>query len=253
MTGGRTHRYRFSAISIYGDVLRPGDQISPELGGLMQLDLPISADLGRRPAKVKALYVCPGCRRVLPRSDFGTKSCRGRKLPATYCRACKRERDNRRYLSVKAKRSASPNYAIYNRLQSRIRKKLGRDLGCAIRLALKRGGRSKKVEALLGYMIDDVRRHIEQRFLPGMNWEAFCRGEIHIDHDRPVKLFDMRDPIQWRACWALSNLQPLWARDNLSKGARHRGTGPLTPRKSAGDSDLKADVGSRVSEGGRMA
>ncbi|KVU21222.1 hypothetical protein WK62_19750 [Burkholderia ubonensis] len=51
----------------------------------------------------------------------------------------------------------------------------------------------------------------------------FRRGEIHIDHRRPQSSFDLNDADQVRACWALSNLQPLWARDNLTKGARWDG------------------------------
>lgn len=45
-------------------------------------------------------------------------------------------------------------------------------------------------------------------------------GEIHIDHVRPLASFDLEDPDQVLEVWALPNLQPLWAADNLAKGSR---------------------------------
>lgn len=42
-------------------------------------------------------------------------------------------------------------------------------------------------------------------------------GEIHIDHIIPKAAFDLSDFDQWRICWGLPNLRPLWAKDNLEK------------------------------------
>lgn len=53
-----------------------------------------------------------------------------------------------------------------------------------------------------------------------MDWECFNGGLIHIDHRRPLASFDLDDPEQVMAAWSLSNLQPLWADHNLSKGAK---------------------------------
>jgi hypothetical protein len=52
----------------------------------------------------------------------------------------------------------------------------------------------------------------------GMSWDSY--GEWHVDHVRPCSLFDQRDAVQFAECWALSNLQPLWAEDNVRKGNR---------------------------------
>lgn len=74
---------------------------------------------------------------------------------------------------------------------------------------------------LLGYTIDDLMNHLEALFLPGMTWENYGLYGWHIDHVRPLASFsyDSVDDPEFREAWALSNLQPLWAQDNWSKGA----------------------------------
>lgn len=84
-----------------------------------------------------------------------------------------------------------------------------------------KGGRSWK--HLAGYDVHQLKARLESLFLEGMTWENY--GEWHIDHIRPVASFDFSvDLIQTvRACWALSNLQPLWALDNIKKGKKWDG------------------------------
>ncbi len=69
------------------------------------------------------------------------------------------------------------------------------------------------------YTIDDLVQHLELQFTEGMTWEKFIKGEIHIDHIVPKSsfVFDSPDDEQFKKCWSLSNLQPLWAIDNLRK------------------------------------
>jgi hypothetical protein len=113
-------------------------------------------------------------------------------------------------------------FAVRQRLRTQLRKKskIFPKLDGLMRDALKRKGASPTVEAVCGYAIQDLAAHLERQFVDGMDWDCFRRGEIHIDHKRPQSSFDLNDADQVRACWALSNLQPLWARDNLVKGAR---------------------------------
>lgn len=70
----------------------------------------------------------------------------------------------------------------------------------------------------LGYSPAELVGHLESQFSGGMEWANY--GLWHVDHIRPCAGFDQTDPDQFRDCWALSNLQPLWAADNLRKGAR---------------------------------
>lgn len=76
-------------------------------------------------------------------------------------------------------------------------------------------------EVLVGYTLTDLKNHLESRFLPGMTWENY--GEWHIDHIKPRAAFSFEtseDP-QFKECWSLSNLQPLWAIDNLRKNCKY--------------------------------
>jgi len=73
---------------------------------------------------------------------------------------------------------------------------------------------------LLGYTIEELMAHLETKFTEGMGWENY--GEWHVDHIRPMSSFKFESPedIEFKACWALNNLQPLWWSDNLSKGSK---------------------------------
>jgi hypothetical protein len=75
---------------------------------------------------------------------------------------------------------------------------------------------------ILGYTTDELRTHLEQQFIDAMSWDNFMRGEIHIDHIRPVSSFNITSDSceDFKTCWALSNLRPMWAKENLSKGAK---------------------------------
>ena len=74
----------------------------------------------------------------------------------------------------------------------------------------------------LNYTARDLMRHLERQFHNGMTWENFGRSGWHIDHIVPVSAFSFKslnDP-EFRACWSLPNLRPIWARENLSKRAK---------------------------------
>lgn len=71
---------------------------------------------------------------------------------------------------------------------------------------------------VLGYATAEFKRHIEDQFKPGMSWAN--HGDWHVDHIRPLSAFDLTDPTERQAANALQNLQPLWAAENMRKGAK---------------------------------
>ena len=81
---------------------------------------------------------------------------------------------------------------------------------------------NRKWEAIVGYTLKELMAHLESKFDENMTWEN--RGTYwHIDHIKPQSLFtfsSMEDP-EFKACWALSNLQPLERIANITKGNRY--------------------------------
>jgi hypothetical protein len=100
--------------------------------------------------------------------------------------------------------------------------RLRNSIGGMIWFALKekKGGRSW--ESLVDYTLDDLMRHLESQFQAGMSWDNWGKTGWHIDHKIPVSAFNFKtyDDIDFKRAWALSNLQPMWAKDNMSKGAK---------------------------------
>ncbi len=120
------------------------------------------------------------------------------------------------------------NRHLEREYQKRCRRKRKQDpaftinerMSASVRQSLILGKQGWRWESLVGYTLADLMAHLEAQFLPGMSWEN--RGEWHIDHIRPLCSFDFQTPDdpQFREAWALTNLQPLWAVDNLRKGGR---------------------------------
>lgn len=114
-----------------------------------------------------------------------------------------------------------PAMQLRERLRRQMTKAAKRDgIAYIMRAALSRGWQSPTVERALGYTIAQLRRHLEALFTPGMCWHQFMLGNIHIDHKTPQAAFDLADDAQFAACWSLSNLQPMWAADNMRKSDR---------------------------------
>ena len=76
---------------------------------------------------------------------------------------------------------------------------------------------------IVGYTPAQLMEHLQSQFTEGMSWDNI--REWHIDHIRPISSFEFEstDDPEFKACWALENLQPLWASDNWSKGAKWNG------------------------------
>ena len=75
---------------------------------------------------------------------------------------------------------------------------------------------------LVGYKPEDLKRHMESLWTEGMSWENY--GEWHIDHIMPLSVMISRGEKRPSVINALSNLQPLWAAENISKGCKVEGS-----------------------------
>lgn len=97
---------------------------------------------------------------------------------------------------------------------------LNKRISSLMRLSLKGNKNGYGWESLVGYTLIDLMEYLEALFQDEMSWKNM--GEWHIDHIIPISAFNFTGPfdIDFKRCWSLENLQPLWAKDNLSKGAK---------------------------------
>lgn len=122
----------------------------------------------------------------------------------------KERKRERARINANIKASTDISFKIVKNLRSRI--------GFALKRNIKKSATTKE---LLGCSVDYFKEYFKSLFTEGMTWELFMSGDIHIDHKKPCKEFDLIKPEQQRECFHYTNLQPLWWYDNLKKGAKY--------------------------------
>jgi len=86
--------------------------------------------------------------------------------------------------------------------------------------------RQESALELVGCTVQEFKAHLELQFLEGMTWENHGVQRVnglrkwHIDHIMPVDSFDLFDLEQRRQCFHFSNLQSLWAIENIQKSKK---------------------------------
>jgi hypothetical protein len=104
------------------------------------------------------------------------------------------------------RKKQEPQYRIKLNLRSRLKD------------ALKRSFSGKPSLSLVGCSIEFLKKHLESKWTDGMSWENY--GKWHIDHILPCSSFNLTIPAKQEECFNWKNLQPLWAKDNIKKGAK---------------------------------
>jgi hypothetical protein len=114
----------------------------------------------------------------------------------------------RRREMARLRRQTDLNYKIANVIRTRV--------ACVLKGKYK----SQHTLDLLSCTVDFLKRYLESKFKPGMTWENYGLYTWHIDHIKPCASFDLSDPEQQKQCFHYTNLQPLWATENLLKGRK---------------------------------
>ena len=116
--------------------------------------------------------------------------------------------ENREHTNQHAKerRRVDLNFKLTSNLRNRMTK------------VLKGINKSASTMKLIGCTIDELWIHMESKFTDGMTREN--HGKWHVDHIKACAKFDLTNPKQQQICFNYTNLQPLWALDNIRKGAR---------------------------------
>jgi hypothetical protein len=149
-----------------------------------------------------------------------------------YCKNCKKSSAKKYYVKNKedinqiSKSYYLKNKTILNKNKSRRKKeriktdivfKLSVNLRSRLRMAIKRNQKVGSAVKDLGCSIFEFKLYIEKLFESGMNWENWSLNGWHIDHIKPLSSFDLTNREQLLQACHYTNLQPLWAVDNLKK------------------------------------
>jgi hypothetical protein len=189
---------------------------------------------------------CSICEQEFPATtEYFQKSSKSKNQIGSYCKSCQKQYRKNYYSKCKDKENKSTkkyyqankdklikaNCEWYKKNRDRLRpyrNKLRRTkrqnnikfrMTCNLRNRVNKILRGKNKSAstlkLLGCSVEYLKIHLESKFDQNMSWDNY--GKWHIDHIRPCSSFDFSDPTQQKECFHYSNLQPLWAKDNLKK------------------------------------
>jgi hypothetical protein len=138
---------------------------------------------------------------------------------------------NRKY-DYNNKEKVAKRRNIYHilRKQRDIKYKILCNLRTRLYLALKGNPKSFTTMKLVGCSIEKLKNHLQNKFKSGMSWANY--GKWEIDHIIPCTKFDLSKSNDQRKCFHYTNLQPLWAKDNLRKGTKLIGEKILFPTKN---------------------
>ncbi len=137
--------------------------------------------------------------RILRAKDIGANRAYQREYIKTpKARETRRKCDERRRSTI--------NGRIMNSIRSRIYH------------ALLGKNKSNLTINLLGCSIDQFKDYLQCRFSAGMQWSNY--GKWHVDHDVPLRCFDLSDPDQQKKAFNYKNCIPMWAGENASKNDR---------------------------------
>jgi len=190
--------------------------------------------------------LCNTCNKILPLNVF-QKNHRYKGGHINICNSCKKEvkrlyyQKNKELIKEKNKKWEQENrerrlqyqkewFQKNKKRSNEVQKKYRREKQTAeakitqrlrnrVYQALKNQSAKKitKTMSLIGCDIDCLKIHIEKQFTNGMTWDNHGLHGWHIDHIKPCASYDLAHPEQQKKCFHYTNLQPLWAEDNLRK------------------------------------
>ena len=188
------------------------------------------------------LKKCPKCNQIKPlNADNYYRSKNTSYGFSVYCKLCSSKQHREWAASDRGKASRSKNRKIYSksdthkryikkmlparRANEAIRRKtdlrfvLSNRMRCLMYQALRGEKNGRKWEDLSGYSADALHRRLEKIMPAGYTWQDVMDRKLEMDHIIPISAFNFTKPehIDFKKCWALSNLQLLTGRENRRK------------------------------------
>lgn len=188
-------------------------------------------------------YICSKCNEIKPLTEF-YKDSQHFHGHGYVCKDCQKKQNKKWYSKMKQdpewikdrnerskqyhrKMRHSSEWVEHRNEQRRKRRnnkkdnpryKLNDSIASNIRHSLKGNKNGSHWENLVGYTLDELREHLKKQFTDEMSWENYGKY-WHLDHVIPISAWNYTKPehIGFKKCWALDNLQPLEAKENLSK------------------------------------
>jgi len=148
------------------------------------------------------------------------KKVRIKKFTRTRCILCRRITQKKYSDKEETKENRKPYLRQYEKNRRKIDPLWGIKKNLRTRMweALKHFKKSKSTMELTGCTLEELKKHLENKFEDGMSWDNY--GVWHLDHIIACANFDLSDPEQQKICFHYTNLQPMWGENNMKKGSR---------------------------------
>ena len=162
---------------------------------------------------------CVKCKIEKEVEDF-CKDSKSKDGKQSQCKKCKAEYLKEYYANNPDKRGEKTKE---QRLKTYYKNRVSMNFSRRLRKALNGLKEGHSWESLVGYSIIDLKEHLERQFIDGMGCHNY--GEWHIDHKKPISSFNIEsvDSKEFKECWSLDNLQPLWATTREINGVIYQG------------------------------
>lgn len=175
---------------------------------------------------------CTKCKINYPITEFQRNR---RKYLQSWCKNCDRicakvrskiyyaknkERKRSYYLENQAKIRLYNVAYVKNRKEKDPIFRLSSNLRARLTMAIRHQGIEKHTSfaAAYGCSKTELKIHLESKFVPGMDWSNYSRTGWHVDHIIPLASAKTIEDLYKLSHF--SNLQPLWATENLRKGKK---------------------------------
>jgi hypothetical protein len=176
--------------------------------------------------------ICKKCKLTKLEVEFSNSKFHKTKL-RSYCKQCEKI-DTARWRAKNTNKDKEVKKVYYEKNKAQIKAKIAlrakerrkRDItfkiACNLRRrlnnAIRGHNKSLRTMQLLGCTVPELKTYLQDKFVDGMTWDNY--GKWHIDHIIPCSTFNFSLPSEQEKCFHFTNLQPLWAHDNLTKSAK---------------------------------
>jgi len=186
-----------------------------------------------RPDTLKSIETglkkCYKCGNIYPATEEYFQKGRGYLGIISPCKKCVAETQRlQRIRSGRQHYNSLKEFNDFKRI-SPLQRKLHAHIRMVINHSLPNGKNGHKWEDLVGYTCKDLMNHLESQFIEGMTWDNYGHPQKNnislkwsIDHIIPSVAFNYNtyNDIDFKRCWSLNNLRPLWSSENSSKGCK---------------------------------